>query len=55
MENNSDQDIEEKKQKAKEKFEANYNEFKKKKIKEIPCLRSTFLTCNFFNNKFINI
>ena len=31
-------------QELQERFEASKNEFMNKKIKEIPCLRSTFLT-----------
>lgn len=32
---------------AQEKFEQNLHEFKQKKMVEVPCFRSTFLTSNF--------
>ena len=51
-ENNSDKKAnlneEERLKLAKEKFERNYEEFKSKKINEIPCFRSTFLTSTFY-------
>ncbi len=37
--------------KAQEKFEQNYLEFKRKKLAETPCFRSTFLTSK---PKFLN-
>lgn len=40
----SKEDLEKRLERAQFKFEQNYAEFKKKKVSEIPCFRSTFLT-----------
>jgi hypothetical protein len=38
--------IEAKKREAKDRFDRNYQEFVNKKVSEMPCFRSTFLTSN---------
>lgn len=42
------EDLEKRLQEAKEKFDQNYLEFKRKKLSETPCFRSTFLTSIIF-------
>jgi len=40
----SDEETKERLKKAQEKFDQNYLDFRRKKLAETPCLRSTFLT-----------
>jgi hypothetical protein len=42
----TDEELEKKRQELNEKIKLNYDEFKRKKLVEIPCFRSTFLTSN---------
>lgn len=42
----TDEELEKKRQELNEKIKINYDEFRRKKLVEIPCFRSTFLTSN---------
>ncbi len=46
-------EIETKIKEAREKFDQNYLEFKRKKITEVPCFRSSFLTGINIRKRFI--
>ena len=47
--------IEKRLKEARDKFDQNYIEFKRKKLAETPCFRSTFLTGNYLKTKLINL
>jgi hypothetical protein len=42
----TDEELEKKRQELDDKIKLNYDEFRRKKMVEIPCFRSTFLTSN---------
>jgi len=42
----TDEELEKKRQELNDKIKLNYDEFRRKKLVEIPCFRSTFLTSN---------
>lgn len=44
---NDQEDLEKRAKEARDKFDQNYMEFKRKKLAETPCFRSTFLTSKF--------
>jgi hypothetical protein len=48
MKEPTQEEIEERIKLAQEKFQQNYLDFKRKKLAETPCFRSTFLTSNNF-------
>ena len=48
MKEPTQEEIEERIKLAQEKFQQNYLDFKRKKLSETPCFRSTFLTSNNF-------
>lgn len=48
MGNESTEDYEKRLKSAKDKFDINLLEFKRKKLSEAPCFRSTFLTSKIY-------